>query len=454
MIFASTTFLFLFLPSAIIALLFTPPRFRSAILLFFSLIFYAYGEIRYGLIMIFSIALDYTCGIMIESSKKEMNRKLWLLTSMVGNLGLLFWFKYSGYLARLINQALDLSLPIPQILLPLGISFFTFQTMSYSIDVYRKEVKAERNLVDFGAYVTMFPQLIAGPIVRYSDIALELKAKVNLWDRLDHGFNLFVLGLGSKVLLANALAEAIAPIEALALENTSKLLWMIQTLYFGFQLYFDFAGYSLMAIGLGHMFGFTFPANFNYPYISSSVSEFFRRWHITLGDWFRSYLYIPLGGSRVPLKKVIFNLLVVWFITGLWHGADTQFVVWGLWLGLWVILEKIGLSKLNLPLWFKHTLTLVIIFISWSIFNAPSLSEWSQRFIHLGWISAASLEGVMLRNGLGLLIISMILSGPWIKTWFERFPSWTKQGFYTLILLLSIASLIHGSLNPFLYFRF
>lgn len=454
MIFASSTFLFIFLPSAILALLIAPPRFRSAILLFFSLVFYAYGEIRYGLIMLFSIFLDYTCGIMIESSMKPIHKKMWLGLSMSGNLGLLAWFKYSGYLAQLINAALNSSLPIPNIILPLGISFFTFQTMSYSIDVYRQEIKAERNLIDFGAYVSMFPQLIAGPIVRYADIVEELKQPKALWSRLEHGFNLFVIGLGSKVLLANALAAVIEPIESLSLVNTSKLLWMIQTSYFGFQLYFDFAGYSLMAIGLGHMLGFTFPANFNYPYISKSVSEFFRRWHITLGAWFKSYLYIPLGGSKVSLKKVVFNLLLVWFITGLWHGADNQFVVWGLWLGLWVIFEKVWLHKVSLPPYISHLYTLVVIFISWSIFNTPSLAIWWSRFITSPWMSSLKLEWLLLRNGIFLLMLSMILSGPWIKSWFNFFSSKLQTFMLMVIFTLSVASLIHGSLNPFLYFRF
>jgi alginate O-acetyltransferase complex protein AlgI len=454
MIFASSTFLIVFLPSAILALLIFPPRFRSLILLVFSLVFYAYGEIRYGLIMVFSIFLDYTCGIMIESSKSELKRKAWLAISVIGNLGLLGWFKYSGYLAGMINDLLQTSFPIPQIILPLGISFFTFQTMSYSIDVYRNDVKAERSLIDFAAYVSMFPQLIAGPIVRYSDISVELKNPQDLRPRLEKGFNIFIIGLGSKVLLANALAAAIAPIEALSIINTSRILWIIQTLYFGFQLYFDFAGYSLMAIGLGYMFGFTFPQNFNHPYISTSVSEFFRRWHMTLGDWFRSYLYIPLGGSRVSLKRLVANLLVVWFITGLWHGADHQFVVWGLWLGLWVILEKLWLHKINLPTWFRHSFTLLIIFMSWSIFNAPSLSDWSLRFIQASWLSPLQVEGLLLRGGLGLLVLSIVFSGPWISTFFNRLPLRLQSIVYTLILGLSVASLIHGSLNPFLYFRF
>lgn len=454
MIFASSTFLIVFLPSAILALLILPPRFRSLVLLVFSLVFYAYGEIRYGLIMVFSIFLDYTCGIMIESSKSDLKRKLWLTCSIMGNLGLLGWFKYSGYLTGMINDLLQTSFPLPQIILPLGISFFTFQTMSYSIDVYRKDVKAERNLIDFAAYVSMFPQLIAGPIVRYSEIAIELKNPQNLRPRLEKGFNIFILGLGSKVLLANALAAAIAPIEALTIINTSRLLWIIQTLFFGFQLYFDFAGYSLMAIGLGYMFGFTFPQNFNHPYISTSVSEFFRRWHMTLGDWFRSYLYIPLGGSRVSLKRLVANLLVVWFITGLWHGADHQFVVWGLWLGLWVIIEKLWLHKINLPMWFRHSFTLLLIFMSWSIFNAPSLSDWSLRFIHTSWVSPLNVEGLLLRGGIGLLVLSIVFSGPWISTLFNRLPLRLQSVVYTLIFGLSVASLIHGSLNPFLYFRF
>ena len=454
MIFASSTFLIVFLPSAILALLIFPPRFRSLILLIFSLVFYAYGEIRYGLIMVFSIFLDYTCGNMIESSKSEVKRKLWLACSMIGNLGLLGWFKYSGYLTGMINDLLQTSFPLPQIILPLGISFFTFQTMSYSIDVYRKDVRAERNLIDFAAYVSMFPQLIAGPIVRYSDISIELKNPQDLRPRLEKGFNIFIVGLGSKVLLANALAAAIAPIEALSIINTSRILWMIQTLYFGFQLYFDFAGYSLMAIGLGYMFGFTFPQNFNHPYISTSVSEFFRRWHMTLGDWFRSYLYIPLGGSRVSLKRLVANLLVVWFITGLWHGADHQFVVWGLWLGLWVILEKLVLHKFKFPTWFRYSLTMFIIFISWSIFNAPSLSDWSLRFIHSSWLSPLQVEMLMLRGGIGLLVLSIVFSGPWINALFRALSPRLQSVIYTFIFILSVASLIHGSLNPFLYFRF
>lgn len=454
MIFASSTFLLLFLPVAILALLLFPHRFRSLILLVFSLVFYAYGEIRYGIIMFVSIGLDYVCGIMIEDAKKTMHQKMWLLVSIMGNLGLLGWFKYSGYLATLINQATQLSIPVPQIILPLGISFFTFQTMSYSIDVYRGDIKAERNLIDFGAYVSMFPQLIAGPIVRYADIAIELKNPKPLWQRLDQGFNIFVIGLGSKVLLANAIAAAIEPIELLALANTSRLLWILHTVFFGFQLYFDFAGYSLMAIGLGYMFGFTFPDNFNFPYISRSVSEFFRRWHMTLGSWFKSYLYIPLGGSKGSLKKVIFNLIFVWFITGLWHGADNQFVVWGLWLGFWIVVEKVWLLQFAAKTRVMHIYTMLVIFVSWSIFNAPSLSIWWERYVTLPWISSVALETLLVRNSIVLFVVCMIMSGPWIRQWFYALPTLVRHISLTLIFILSVASLIHGSLNPFLYFRF
>lgn len=454
MIFASSTFLFLFLPFAIASLLFFPHRFRSLILLVFSLVFYAYGEIRYGIIMFISIGLDYVCGIMIEDAKKTMHQKMWLLLSIMGNLGLLGWFKYSGYLATLINQATQLSIPVPQIILPLGISFYTFQTMSYSIDVYRGDIKAERNLIDFGAYVSMFPQLIAGPIVRYADIAIELKNPKPLWNKLDQGFNIFVIGLGSKVLLANAIAAAIEPIELLAIANTSRLLWIFHTVFFGFQLYFDFAGYSLMAIGLGYMFGFTFPDNFNFPYISRSVSEFFRRWHMTLGSWFKSYLYIPLGGSKGSLKKVVFNLIFVWFITGLWHGADNQFVVWGLWLGFWIVVEKVWLLKFAAKTRVMHLYTMFVIFVSWSIFNAPSLSVWWERYVTLPWISSVALETLLVRNSIVLFVVCIVMSGPWIRKWFYALPSFVRQITFTIIFILSVASLIHGSLNPFLYFRF
>lgn len=458
MVFSSILFIFRFLPIAMGIYFLTPKKFKNLSLLVLSLVFYSWGEPKYFFIMIISIFIDYFVSRGIE--KYRTNKKIsiaLLCTSITFNLGMLFFFKYFNFFLENINNIFNLSLNYVKITLPLGISFYTFQTMSYTIDVFLGKVKAEKNIINFGAFVCLFPQLIAGPIVKYTDINKELKNReVNL-NQIQDGVELFILGLGSKVLIANNIGALWTETETIGFSNISTILAWMGVLAFAFQIYFDFSGYSLMAIGLGKMLGFNFPRNFNYPYISRSITEFWRRWHITLGSWFREYVYIPLGGNRVGKYRVYFNLFVVWFLTGFWHGASYNFILWGLYFFALISIEKAGILKfLNRHKIFSHIYALFFIIMGWALFAVVDLNQLKiliQRMFTLN----NSLEWLYYIRNYGItFIIAGIFSTPLISNLYKKIVKSEVINTIVLIiiLLLCIAYLVDASYNPFLYFRF
>ena len=384
MVFSSLTFLFLFLPAMLLVYYVTPWRGKNAVLFLGSLIFYAWGEPVYVVLMIFSTVLDYTCGRLVERYRGTPKQKIGLIISLCGNLGLLFFFKYADFLAGTINSLAGFSLPKHNLPLPIGISFYTFQTMSYTIDVYRGTAKVQRNIISFGAYVALFPQLIAGPIVRYRDIAEELDTRTHCFDSFGEGARRFVTGLAKKVLLANNIGllwDAVSQTDVAKLTTAGAWLGLVA---FAFQVYFDFSGYSDMAIGLGRMFGFSFPENFNYPYIAASVTEFWRRWHISLGSWFRDYVYIPLGGNRRGLARHLFNIVIVWMLTGLWHGASWNFVLWGMVLFGLIMLERFYIGEyLKEHRIVAHLYMALVIPLTWLLFAVTDMKQLGTYLVRL-----------------------------------------------------------------------
>lgn len=457
MVFSSLLFVLKFLPIALFLMWVTPKKYRNGMLLLLSLIFYTWGEVRYVFIMFLSIAIDYFSSNGIEAhrgNRKVMKR--YLMVSVIGNLGLLFFFKYTDFAIGLINGALGSSIPLLNLTLPLGISFYTFQTMSYTIDVYRGHLKAERNLIDFGAFVCLFPQLIAGPIVTYGQIAKELKERVVNLDQFGEGVRIFISGLASKLLLANSIGLLWDDVYLLGPSRISTPLAWLGLVAFGFQIYFDFSGYSLMAIGMGKMLGFEFPDNFNYPYISLSMTEFWKRWHMTLGSWFREYVYIPLGGNRKGFKRQIFNLLIVWFLTGLWHGASVNFILWGLYFFVLLALEKwILLDFLK-----KHALIARVYFIfgiliGWAIFAITDLTQLS-AYLALLFQFKPGMDVVYYLSNYGLILVACVVFSTPLVTHLKTMaplsmPLKLATGF---LFLISLAYLVDSSYNPFLYFRF
>ena len=371
MIFSSIPFLFFFFPLFILLYFTLPFKYKNHILLLFSLIFYAWGEPIYILLMIFSSIVDFINGKNIEKYKDDnKKKKIYLIISIIINISLLGFFKYADFFIKVINNILNLDIPLLKLGLPIGISFFTFQTMSYSIDVYRGDVKAEKDFLTFMTYVCMFPQLIAGPIVRYETVSSELHKRDINFKKFADGFTRFLRGLFKKVLIANNIGLLFTLITSSEVNELSIMTEVLAIVSYAFQIYFDFSGYSDMAIGMGNMCGFTFLENFNYPYISKSITEFWRRWHISLSSWFKDYVYIPLGGSRVNILKNIRNILIVWILTGFWHGASWNFIFWGLYYGILLLLEKFVLKKYidKLPDFVKHIYTIVLLFIGWMIF--------------------------------------------------------------------------------------
>ena len=378
MVFSSLLFLFIFLPVFLICYFVIPKPWRNLILFLGSLMFYAWGEPIYVTIMLFSTVLDYSCGLIIDRFRDhKVLSKVGLGLSIVGNLGMLSYFKYADFFITNVNHSFGSQLPLLNLALPIGISFYTFQTMSYTIDLYRGHIPVQKNIISFGAYVAMFPQLVAGPIVTYSSVAKELDHRIITFDSFGEGTIRFIEGLGKKVLQANNIGLLWDQISKTSTGELSILSSWLGVIAFGLQLYFDFSGYSDMAIGLGKMLGFTFPENFNYPYISRSVTEFWRRWHMTLGSWFREYVYIPLGGNRVSTARFYSNIFVVWFLTGFWHGAGWNFIVWGLFFGILMIIERGFLLKRleKIPHWMSHVYLLFVILISWVFFSQNSLGE-------------------------------------------------------------------------------
>jgi len=421
-------------------------------------VFYSWGEGKYFLIMIASIIIDYTAGRLIYRYKNEIKKKtIVLCISLVFNLGLLFFFKYFNFFIDNINNIFNFAIKGVKITLPLGISFYTFQTMSYSIDVYRGKVVPEKNIINFAAFVTLFPQLIAGPIVKYTDINKEISRRVITKDNVEVGIEKFILGLGRKVLIANNIGMLWTEVEGIGFENISTPLAWLGIISFGLQIYFDFSGYSLMAIGLGKMLGFNFPENFNYPYISRSISEFWRRWHITLGSWFKEYVYIPLGGNRKGKVRVTFNLFIVWALTGLWHGASYNFLLWGLFFFLLISIEKLGLINfLNKHRVFSHIYTIFLLLIGWTLFAITDFNGICEYLSKLFFYSNGEEWIYYLRNYGVSLIIAIIFSLPLVSMFYKKIENfkWIKTIILMGIFIISVAYLVDATYNPFLYFRF
>ena len=458
MVFSSILFIFRFLPIAMFFYFLTPNRFKNLTLLLVSLIFYSWGEPKYFLIMLASIFVDYFVSIGIDKYKeKKFKRVLLLCISVCFNLGMLFFFKYFNFFLENINSIFGSSLQYVKITLPLGISFYTFQTMSYTIDVFLGKVKAERNIINFGAFVCLFPQLIAGPIVKYTDISLELKSrKINL-QQIQEGIQLFILGLGSKVIIANNIGALWTEVEVKGFLDIGTIMAWMAILAFSLQIYFDFSGYSLMAIGLGRILGFNFPRNFNYPYISRSITEFWRRWHITLGSWFKEYLYIPLGGNRVGKIRLYVNLFMVWFLTGFWHGASYNFILWGLYFFILISIEKAGLLKvLEKNKIISHIYAVVFIIIGWAIFAVVDLGQLKIILQKMFTINIDNQWMYYIKNYGITFIVAIIFSTPLIKNLYNKF---IKSDILNTIILITIflicvAYLVDSTYNPFLYFRF
>lgn len=459
MVFSTIVFLFRFLPIAFILYFVTPRKYKNFTLLIVSLFFYSFGEPKYFPIMIASIILDFFVGKFIEKNRDNKRKAFsFLLVSIVFNLGMLFLFKYSNLMIDTMNSLLGLTIESVSLTLPLGISFYTFQTLSYSIDVYRGRVEAETNIIDFGAFVALFPQLIAGPIVKYSDINKEIKNRTSSFENIEDGIYLFILGLGRKVLIANNLGMLWDEVHILGVQNISSPLAFLGILAFSLQIYYDFSGYSLMAIGLGKALGFTFPKNFNYPYISRSISEFWRRWHITLGSWFKEYVYIPLGGSRVGKWRLIINLFIVWILTGLWHGAEYNFILWGLYFFILIVFEKLVISKvLEKHKLLSHIYTLIALLIGWSIFAITDVTELKYFIIKL-FSMDYSKDYLYYLNSYGLtFLIAIIFANPYIPNLYNkyiRYNTCLNTIIMMSILLLCVSYLVSSSYNPFLYFRF
>ena len=463
MLFSSIPFLYYFLPLVIITYIIVPYKLKNAVLLFFSLDFYGWGEPRYLIFMIISILSGYILGLLIEKYHDTKFSKLFLICSLAISLGMLGYFKYTDFFISNINSIFHSNIPLLRIALPIGISFYTFQILSYTIDVYRKDVPAQRNLISLATYISLFPQLIAGPIVRYSDVELQLNDRIHSKEKFALGMRRFVMGLSKKILIANQLGELCDIF--LASNDKSVLFYWLYAISFMLHIYFDFSGYSDMAIGLGKMFGFDFIENFNYPYISKSVTEFWRRWHMSLGSWFRDYVYIPLGGNRVSKSRHIFNIFVVWFLTGFWHGASWNFIVWGLFFFVILIIEKQWLLPyLNKSKVWNHIYVLLLVAISFVIFNAKDLADAMLTvggMFGLQNVPMISQEFIYYVQSYGLILIMAIIGAtPYPKQLFNKFSESKK--FMDIIeplsvaflILLITAYLVDGSFNPFLYFRF
>ena len=459
MVFSSIPFLYYFLPAVLAGYFLTPRKGKNAVLLLASLIFYGWGELRLLPLMAFTILLCYVCGLGIERSRKR--KKLWLLASIVISVGLLGVFKYADFFIGSLNTVTGLKIPLLHLALPVGISFYTFQCLSYTIDVYRGSVPAQKNLINFGAYVALFPQLIAGPIVRYADIARELEHREHSWENAAVGLRRFLVGLGKKVILADNFALLIQLFRQSG--EKSVLFYWMYAVAFTLNIYFDFSGYSDMAIGLGRVLGFHFVENFNYPYLSRSVTEFWRRWHISLGSWFRDYVYIPMGGSRVSRWRWVLNILTVWMLTGLWHGAAWNFVLWGLLFAALLLAEKWIPVLQRLPGVLRHGYVLLAVVLSFVLFNADSLAQAGQDFAGLfgfGSLSLTSAESLYyLKSYAVLFVLGILGSTPVVKNAARRMDG-TKAGVVLeaaamlALLIVCTAYLVDGSFSPFLYFRF
>ena len=470
MIFSSIFFIFTFLPLTLLVYYLVPFKAKNLVLLIVSLVFYAWGEPVYVILMIFSILINYVSGLEIEAyqeSGEEKKAKYAFIVTLVVNLLVLGFYKYYGFLLSNLNAILPFKIPYKELALPIGISFYTFQTLSYVIDVYKGKLNAQKNPITFGAYVTMFPQLIAGPIVRYSDVEKQLSEREISRTKVSEGVAYFLRGLGKKVILANNMGLVSDAVIAMKAAETSALTAWIGAFAYTMQIYFDFGGYSDMAIGLGKMLGFDFIKNFDYPYISKSITEFWRRWHISLSSWFKEYVYIPLGGNRVSKPKAIRNLMIVWGLTGLWHGAAWNFIFWGLYYGIILILEKYIFKDAiqKMPGFLQHVYAMVLIMLGWVLFSAPTLGRalsYMGSMFGIGGGGFVDMTGFYyLKSTLILGVLAVLCSTPML---YKRFMhmAYTRKKYghvlyvvaYVGIFVISIAYLVNATYNPFLYFRF
>ena len=461
MLFSGIPFLYYFLPAVLLCYFLVPHQLKNGVLLLFSLVFYGWGEPKLVFLMIFTIAVFYLCGLAMGKAAQQRWKKFWLMVSVVVSLSLLGLFKYADFFIGSINGVTGLSLPLLKLALPVGISFYTFQCLSYTIDVYRGTAQVQKDPVAFGAYVTLFPQLIAGPIVRYVDVAKELEHRSHTWENLAYGLRRFLVGLSKKVILADNFALLIKIFRESG--EPSVLFYWMYAVAFLLNIYFDFSGYSDMAIGLGRIFGFHFLENFQYPYLSKSITEFWRRWHMSLGSWFRDYVYIPLGGNRVSRGRWIFNILVVWMLTGAWHGAAWNFVLWGLLYAVLLLAEKCipGLQKL--PSFLCHGYVLLATVLGFVLFNAESVSQAGSDIAALfgfGGLPVVTAETLYyLRSYALLFVLGFVGATPVVKLAARKISA-TKAGpvleLLTLVVLLLVCTgyLVDGSFSPFLYFRF
>ncbi len=470
MVFSSVAFLFRYLPLVLLLYFLVPRQAKNFILFIFSLIFYAWGEPVYVVLMLFSTVVDYTHGLLVDKYKRAGKMgaaKAALISSVIINLSLLGFFKYAGFVVNNINAVFGLAIPFEGVALPIGISFYTFQTMSYTIDVYRGDAEPQKNIISFGAYVALFPQLIAGPIVQYKTIAEQLVKPIINTDMFSNGVMRFTTGLAKKVLLANTAGEIFETLTAGSFDGLSALGAWTAIIAYTFQIYFDFSGYSDMAIGLGRIFGFKFLENFNYPYMSKSITEFWRRWHISLGSWFRDYVYIPLGGNRTTRLGHIRNILIVWLLTGVWHGANWNFIFWGVYYGILLLIEKFFLGKLlaRLPAFVQHIYTLIIVVFGWVFFVFESNADISGFFAAMFgangiWDRTALYT---LSNNLVLFVIFALaatdIPARLAKRFFDNEEKpilWTfgRVAYMAVFVIISTAFLVNSTYNPFLYFRF
>ena len=461
MLFSSIPFLYYFLPLVVLCYFLMPKGLKNGVLLVFSLCFYAWGEPKYVFLMLATIGLFYGCGIAIGKAATKAWKRAWLIVSVVIGLGLLAVFKYADFFISNFNAATGLSIPLLRLALPIGISFYTFQSLSYTVDVYRGNVPVQKKPISFGAYVTLFPQLIAGPIVRYIDVARELDHRAHSWENIAYGLRRFLLGLGKKILVADQFALLIKLFRQS--QGQSVLFYWMYAIAFMLNIYFDFSGYSDMAIGLGRIFGFHFNENFNYPYISKSVTEFWRRWHISLGSWFRDYVYIPMGGNRVKRPRWVLNILTVWLLTGLWHGASWNFVLWGLLFAALLLVEKWIPALQKLPAAFRHFYVLILVCISFVLFNAETIAQAGadlQGMFGLAELPVITGETLYYLKSFGVLFAAGIVGAtPVVKSLAckignTRIGSVLEPILLIALLMLCTAYLVDGSFSPFLYFRF
>ena len=467
MLFSSIGFLYYFLPSVLLLYFISPKRFKNLVLLGSSLFFYWWGEPKYLFLMVSTILLSYVHGILIDKFRGETFSKVFLISSVATSIALLGFFKYADFMIKNANALLGSNVPLLKLALPIGISFYTFQTLSYTIDVYRGDAKVQKSLVNLATYVVLFPQLIAGPIVRYTTVEEELDQRTHSFENFAYGVNRFVLGLAKKVLLANALGE-LCDIFRDSREKSVLFFWMY-AIAFSLHIYFDFSGYSDMAIGLGRMFGFHFLENFNYPYMSKSITEFWRRWHMSLSTWFRDYVYIPMGGNRVKKSRQLFNIFVVWMLTGFWHGAEWNFIVWGLFFAFFLLLENLWMGKYlaKAPSVLCRAYVLLVVAFSFVIFNANGMKEAVSDIAAMlgtqGYPFITSETLYYLQSYALVIILAVIGSTPIVKVAIKRLRQYpaarrilnvSEPVVMVMFLLTITAYLVDGSFNPFLYFRF